>query len=237
MVRTYKIDGEKTHQLERRWIREYILGGQDGLVNVLGLILGVASATNDTRIVIIAGVSALFAESISMGAVAYTSSKAARDFYESMLAIEKKEIEDDPHAEKLEIQTIFYHKGFRGKLLNQIVKKITSDKEVWVDTMMREELRLFPDQSSNPIKVGWVVFLVTVIGSLIPLLPFFFLDVFYGMIASFVVSIIALFAAGMLKAKYTIGSVKRAGFELAAIGTIAAVAGYVIGKVLEMVFG
>lgn len=62
-------------------LKDIILGGQDGLVNVLGLVLGVAGATNDTRIILISGLAGTFAESISMGAVAYTSSKAARDYY------------------------------------------------------------------------------------------------------------------------------------------------------------
>ena len=62
-------------------LRDFILGAQDGIVNVLGLVLGVASATFDTKIVLISGLAGLFAESISMGAVAFTSSKAARDYY------------------------------------------------------------------------------------------------------------------------------------------------------------
>ncbi|QQG40129.1 MAG: VIT1/CCC1 transporter family protein [Candidatus Aenigmatarchaeota archaeon] len=64
-------------------LRDIILGGQDGLVNVLGVILAVASATHDTRVVIIAGLAATFAESISMAAVGYTSSKAAKEYYAS----------------------------------------------------------------------------------------------------------------------------------------------------------
>lgn len=70
-------------------LRDFILGAQDGIVNVLGLVLGVASATFDTKVVLISGLAGLFAESISMGAVAFTSSKAARDYYKKQK--EKKE--------------------------------------------------------------------------------------------------------------------------------------------------
>ena len=70
-------------------LRDFILGAQDGIVNVLGLVLGVASATFNTKIVLISGLAGLFAESISMGAVAFTSSKAARDYYKKFK--EKKE--------------------------------------------------------------------------------------------------------------------------------------------------
>jgi predicted membrane protein (TIGR00267 family) len=64
--------------------REFILGGQDGIVNVLGLVLGVASATQKTSIVLISGIVATVAESVSMAAVAYTSSEAAKDYYISI---------------------------------------------------------------------------------------------------------------------------------------------------------
>ena len=57
-------------------LSDVILGGQDGLVNVLGVILGVAAATGDAYIVMVAGLAATFAESVSMGAVAYTSTVA-----------------------------------------------------------------------------------------------------------------------------------------------------------------
>src|SRR3989344_4897544 len=83
---------------------DVILGGQDGIVNVLGIVLGVATATNDTKIVLISGLAATFAESISMGAVAYTSSKAARDYYYGMVEEEKKEIKHAPNLEKNEVR-------------------------------------------------------------------------------------------------------------------------------------
>ena len=81
------------HRAGRAKLRELILGGQDGIVNVLGLVLGVASATNDTRTIIVAGLAAAFAESISMAAVAYSSSRAEEDYYDSELAKENGEID------------------------------------------------------------------------------------------------------------------------------------------------
>src|SRR3990167_1049070 len=84
-------------------LRDIILGGQDGVVNVLGIVLGVAVATNETRVVLIAGLASTFAESISMAAVAYTSTKAALGYYYSELAQEEKEIEEKTKEEKREI--------------------------------------------------------------------------------------------------------------------------------------
>ncbi|MBS3118692.1 VIT1/CCC1 transporter family protein [Candidatus Woesearchaeota archaeon] len=226
---------KEVHAIGRgKTLKEFILGAQDGIVNVLGLILGVAIATNEVKIVLVAGISALFAESISMGAVAYTSSKAARDFYRKELKTEKREVEEVPKEEEKEIWDIYHKKGFRGKLLSDIVKKIISDKKLWVETMMKEELRLFPDEYDKPIKSGFFVLGATVAGSLIPLIPFFFLSVKWGMMGALALSLIVLFAVGAVKSKLTIGDWKKAGLEMAVIGMVTAVAGFIVGKLLEI---
>ena len=62
-------------------LRDIILGGQDGLVNVLSIVLGMAAATHNTKIILVAGLAATFGESISMAAVGYTSMKAERDYH------------------------------------------------------------------------------------------------------------------------------------------------------------
>src|SRR4029453_12501318 len=77
-------DHRDPHRHESR-LSEIILGGQDGLVNVLGVILGVAAATSEVRLILAAGLAAAFAESVSMAAVAFTSSRAQRALYESEL--------------------------------------------------------------------------------------------------------------------------------------------------------
>ncbi|MBW2968698.1 VIT1/CCC1 transporter family protein [Candidatus Woesearchaeota archaeon] len=213
--------------------KDIILGGQDGLVNVLALVLGIGAATSSTKIVIISGLAALFAESISMGAVAYTSSKSAYDYYKSMVRKEKQEIKQVPHLEKKEIEDIYRKKGFKGRLLSQIVSKITSNKKVWIDTMMAEELRLFPQEYFHPLKNGLVVGFASVGGSLIPLFPFFFLSVKTGIYTAFFVSIFILFLTGIVKARLTKQKWFKCGLELALIGTAAAVAGYLIGFGLD----
>lgn len=213
-------------------LRNVILGGQDGLVNVLGVILAVATAVSDARIVIIAGLAATFAESISMAAVAYTSTKAARDFYRSELEREKREIEEMPDEERNEIVVIYRNKGFSGSLLNSIVKKITSNKKLWLDTMMEEELHLSPEGLDNPAKDALIVGVSAIIGSLVPLLPFLFLPVGEAMIGAIVISTLVLFVSGFIKGKMTTGKDIRSGVEMAIIGIAAAIAGYAIGAVL-----
>lgn len=237
MKKTFKEHQAERHEgISRSNIRDFILGFQDGLVNTLGLVLGVATAVQSSKIVLISGLVTTFAESVSMAAVAYTSTKAAKEFYESQLEKEKKEIEEIPQMEMQEIRDIYYKKGFKGKQLESIVKKITSDKKLWLETMMREELKLFPDDYEKPVKSSFVVGLSAVIGSLIPIIPFFLVDVKSGMIAALALSIIALFVVGSIKAKITIGNWKRSGLEMAIVGTVAALVGYFVGSLLGIIY-
>lgn len=229
---------EERHKgISRSNIRDIILGFQDGIVNTLGLVLGVASAVQSSKIVLISGIVTTFAESVSMAAVAYTSTKAAKEFYESQLEREKKEIKEIPHMEVQEIRHIYYKKGFRGKQLESIVRKITSNKKLWLDTMMAEELKLYPEDYENPVKSSFVVGISAVVGSLIPVMPFFFLSVKSGMGYGLILSVITLFIVGSVKAKITIGNWKKSGLEMAVVGTVAALAGYLIGSLLGVVYG
>jgi len=209
--------------------RDFILGGQDGLVNVLGVILGIAIATRDPKIVIIAGLAATFAESVSMGAVAYTSAKAEEDYYHSQEKVEKTEIETIPAIEKKEVYDIYYKKGFHGKLLNDIVKNITSNKKRWLDVMMKEELNL-SKEFINPIKSAIVVFFAALIGSFIPLTSFFFLSINSAIVLSLIISAIALFITGAIEAKFTVGNWFKKGLQLSIIGMTAALVGFIVGK-------
>jgi len=219
--------------VEESYLADVILGGQDGLVNVLGVILGVAAASGDLRIIIAAGLAATFAESVSMGAVAFTSMRARADFYASELAREKREMVEVPDIEREEIREIYQKKGFRGKLLEQIVEKITSDEKVWLDTMMKEELGLEPIDMRQVLRSSIVVLVAAMVGSFVPLTPFFFLPIPVAIVSSILLSCIALFAVGFYKATKMIGKPIRSGFELLIIGMLAALIGYGIGLLFK----
>lgn len=208
--------------------KDFILGGQDGLVNVLGIILGMAIATRNSHLVIIAGLASMFAESVSMGAVAFTSTRAESDYYKSQEKLEELEIENYPELEKEEIYDIYKKKGFKGKLLNQIVANITSDKKRWKDIMMKEELGL-SNEFNNPLKSMIVVFFSSILGSFIPLSPFFFFPLYTALIYSLIFSAIALFITGALEAKFTLGNWISKGLQLTLIGMAAAAVGFIVG--------
>ena len=214
---------------------DIILGGQDGLVNVLGVILAMAAATNEVRIVIIAGIAANLAESLSMAAVAYTSTKAYNQYYDAQVAKERREIKDVPKQERKEVYDIYYKKGFRGRLLGRIVEKITSSKKLWLKTVMTDELNLSSGLVVNPVRSAVIVGVAAIVGSTIPLLPFFFFSVGMSVWVSLVFSKIALFITGAVKARYTIGGWVRNGMEMVGIGMVTALAGYGLGLLLGRV--
>jgi vacuolar iron transporter family protein len=215
-------------------LSDFILGAQDGLVNVLGVILGIAAATNNTHIVLVAGLATTFAESISMGAVAYTTTLADADHYQSELEREYRHIQDAPNLERQEIEHIYKSKGFEGGLLNRIVDTVTANKDVWVAVMMAEEHQLSPVDRTQAVRAAWIVGLSAVIGSLVPLAPFMFLPVSVSMFASVLVTAIVLFGIGAYKARVTVGKPLRSGIEMTAIGTISALAGYLVGVLLKV---
>lgn len=214
---------------------EIILGGQDGLVNVLGVILGVAAATQNSSIVIVAGLAATFAESISMAAVAYTSKLAEADYYQSEYEREKWEIENIPHGEKEEIRELYRSYGFAGKILDNIVDIITSDKKIWLKVMMEQELKLAPIERKDALPAAGIVGISALIGSFIPLAPFFFLTITWSIAVSLIVSSVALFIVGLYKARMTLGrKLTRSGLEMMLIGMISAFVGYLIGSLVKV---
>jgi predicted membrane protein (TIGR00267 family) len=215
-------------------LSDVILGGQDGLVNVLGVILGVAAATGDSRIVLVAGLAATFAESVSMGAVAYTSTLADADFYESEREREYRHIQAVPGLERDEIREIYRHKGFSGELLDHIVDTITRDKDVWVAVMMAEELRLAPVNRRMALRSALVVGIAAIVGSLLPLAPFAVLPVQLSMWTSIGLAATVLFVVGAYKARQTVGNPGRSGLEMAVIGTVSALVGYLVGLLLKL---
>lgn len=214
-------------------LRDFILGSQDGLVNILGLVLGIATATNDLRIILIGGLAATFAESIAMAAVAYTSSKAMRDFYNRELAREKREMEEMPDAEREEIREIYRNKGFKGDNLEMVVDTITSDKQVWLESMMAEELHLFPEGYEKPVINGLTVGTASLLGSIVPLIPFVLFPIQLAVVASIIGSLLVLFIIGAIKARLTVGNWIKSGIEMGVIGLVAAGAGYIIGLLLS----
>ncbi len=215
-------------------LSDIILGGQDGLVNVLGVILGIAAATGDAYLILVAGLAATFAESVSMAAVAYTSTIADADYYESEREREHRHIQEVPNLEREEIRNIYAEKGFSGELLEGIVETITASPDVWVAVMMSEEHQLQPVDRRTALRSAIIVGIAAIVGSLIPLVPFLFVPVSTGILLSIGFSALVLFIVGVVKARMTVGHPGKSGLEMAVIGTVSALVGYAVGALLRV---
>jgi len=211
-----------------------LLGGQDGLVNVLGVILGVAAASDDARLVLVAGLAAAIAESISMAAVAYTATGAERALYLSEHARELRHIAEAPELERDEIRQIYGDKGFEGPLLDAIVATVTANPEVWVAVMMAEELKLSPVDEKAPLREALIVGVSALVGSLLPVAPFLLMALKSAVVVSLLISAVALFGAGAYQARVTVGHWARRGLELLLIGMGSALAGWLVGRALRL---
>ncbi len=223
----------ESQHVQRNNLRDLILGGQDGLVNVLGIVFGVSSAGGSVQVILAAGLAATFAEAVSMGAVAYTSTLSMRDYYLKELSLEKNEIKQVPNEEREEIRKIYKDKGFSGKLLEEVVDQLTKDKQSWAETMVTDEHKLEPIDTKDVLRSSIVVGASTIGGSLIPLLPYLILGSHQAVYFTLVLSAIALFLVGFYQAKSYIGSPLKKGLQMLLIGMGAAIIGFAVGKIFN----
>ena len=127
------------------------------------------------------------------------------------------------------MRTVFSSWGFGGDLLERAVAQVVENEEAWVEVIMRNELKLAPIEHTSALRVALVVGLSALLGSFIPLAPFLFLPLSAAILSSLAASALALFGVGAYKARITVGRPLRSGVQMAVIGIVSALAGYVIG--------
>jgi VIT1/CCC1 family predicted Fe2+/Mn2+ transporter len=217
-------------------LSDFILGGQDGLVNVLGILLGLVAAGAGSEIIIIAGLSALAAETLAMAAVAYTSTESRRKLYTAEVGREQREMREVPELEREEVRVILRKWGYEGDEVEDMLRRIEAKPKAWLDLMMAFELNLSPISPEAPRVSAMVVGLATLLGHAIPLLPFFFLghQTVLAAYIAVVLSGIALFLIGWFEAKLTIGSLWQSAVRMAVIGLGSGFAGFLIGHFVSM---
>ena len=223
---------EADPHVRSRWLADLVLGAQDGLVNTLGVVLGVAAASADARVVFAAGMAAGIAESVSMAAVGYTSSVARGDLFRSERAREYRHVELTPEIEREEVRALYVKKGFEGDLLERVVDTICADKDVRVALMMAEEHELMPVDRRASLRAAAVIGGAALVGSIVPVVPFAVLGLRASVIVALGLGAALLFTLGAFKASVTAGRKTKSGVELALIGMASAVAGYVVGALL-----
>ena len=225
--------GHRESHRHTNWLRDVILGGQDGLVNILGIVLGVIAGGGSNSVLLATGFAAAITESISMGAVGYTSSVAERDYYLAQRAQEEAEIDAMPAVERQEILDIYAAKGFEGELLERVVDTITAKRDVWLATMMDEELHLQRVETPDILRTAVVITVATLIGHLIPLVPFVALSRTPALVLAIVLSGLVLFGVGVYSARTLIGDWRASGLKMVAIGLGAAATGFLVGRLFN----
>lgn len=215
-------------------LSDFILGSQDGIVNVLGILLGLTAANAGITLTLIGALAAMGAETISMAAVAYTSTNARRNLYLSELDRERTEMAEIPDEEREEVRVVFREWGYTGTELEDMVDRICRNPRAWEEFMMAFELKLAPVGPLAARNSFFVVGGATLVGSLIPLLPFLVPGISseIAVLVSVVLSAIALGLVGLYEARTTNGRPFRNAAQMILIGVAAGFAGFLIGHFL-----
>jgi VIT1/CCC1 family predicted Fe2+/Mn2+ transporter/rubrerythrin len=213
-------------------VRDVIFGANDGLVSILALTAGVYGAATESHLILISGVVGAVGGAISMGAGAYISSKSEREVTEKenqRKGIKKKRT---PEEEKAELTRFYQAQGFGEEEAEAVATRVMSQMELRAEYTVGEEVGLTAEESWPPIKAAVLTGLSFAIASLVPILPFAFLDVTPAAITAALASFAALFGVGASKAIFTRKSWVGSGLEVLAVGTLAAIASYAIGLLI-----
>jgi VIT1/CCC1 family predicted Fe2+/Mn2+ transporter len=220
------------------YLGEFVYGGIDGRVTPFAVVAGAVGASLDSSIIIILGFANLFADGFSMSVGSYLSAKSERDHFRKHQKIEYWEVENIPESEKEEVRQIYREKGFEGELLEQVVDVITSDKDRWVDVMMKDELAMM-DTHKSPFAMGAVTFISFILVGLIPLVLYVwdYMFTFEGnlFVSTCLLTSLGFLVVGLLKSYVTETSKIKGIFETLILGAIAAAVAYYVGDILESI--
>lgn len=150
------------------WLRAAVLGANDGIVSTAGLVVGVAGATSDRSALVTAGLAGLLAGSLSMAAGEYVSVSTQRDSEKAALAVEKRELKEQPEAELEELTELLEGRGLTREVALEAAVQLTERDALRAHA--RVELGIDPDALTNPWHAAWASFLAFTVGALLPLL-------------------------------------------------------------------
>ena len=150
------------------WLRAAVLGANDGIVSTAGLVVGVAGATGDRSTLLTAGLAGLLAGSMSMAAGEYVSVSTQRDSEKAALAMEKRELREQPEAELIELTDLLADRGLSREVAREAAEQLTERDALRAHA--RVELGIDPDDLTNPWHAAWASFVAFTVGALLPLL-------------------------------------------------------------------
>jgi VIT1/CCC1 family predicted Fe2+/Mn2+ transporter/rubrerythrin len=213
-------------------VRAVIFGVSDGLVSNLSLVMGVAGAAPEPKFILLAGIAGLLAGASSMAAGEYVSMQSQRELFERQIELERAELEAMPEEEEAELAAVYRSRGFTPDEAEKIAHRLFSDPETALDTLVREELGLDPDELGSPWGAAFGSFVAFGIGAIVPVIPYLFGDGLLVFGLALGLSLAALFAVGAGVSLLTGRGVVYSGLRQVGIGAGAAAVTYLVGTLL-----
>jgi VIT1/CCC1 family predicted Fe2+/Mn2+ transporter len=211
-------------------LRAAVFGINDGLVSNFSLVLGMAGADVGGQVVVLAGIAGLVSGAFSMAAGEYVSMRVQREMFEGAIEMERREIAEEPDAERQEVEVILRAQGVPREDAARIAPHVMADPELALDLMARQELGLDPDELGSPYGAAISSFVAFAVGALIPLMPFVLLSFAAALVVSITLSGLSLFIVGAMAAQLSGRPFLFGGARMLLIGAAAAAVTYGIGK-------
>jgi VIT1/CCC1 family predicted Fe2+/Mn2+ transporter len=222
-----------SHAAEKRvadLVRQLVFGLGHGLISILGLSVGVASATGSTKTVAVAGVVGMLTGLVALVTLEFLSARTQKQIYQHMIEEEKREFAEHPEVEKAEMRRYYVDQGFSGEEADSFVGRLSLDKGRWLNAHVTHVLGFIPGKTGSPVRESLTMGSSHLLGATITLLPYLLLtslnSAAYG---SVLAASTTLFAAGALKARVGGGSWYASGTEFLFLGMMAVVVGYAVG--------
>ena len=213
-------------------LRAAVFGINDGLVSNLALVMGFAGAATSNEIIVLAGVAGLLAGAFSMAAGEYISMQSQKELFERQIELEREELRFMPEKEQEELAALYRTKGLSAEEAEMVSSRLMQDPEAALDTKIREELGLDPEELGSPWGAAGWSFLAFALGAFIPLLPFLLLSGTPAIIISAVLALIALFIVGALVSLLTGRGLLFSGLRQCFIGGGTALVTYIVGSII-----
>ena len=218
-------------------LRAGVFGVSDGLVSNASLILGVAGATSDARIIVLTGIAGMAAGAFAMAAGEYVSVRSQRELYEYQIALERDELKQYPEAEAQELALIYAAKGLPAKQADRLAKRLVADPENALDTLAREELGLNPGELGSPIGAAVSSLCAFAGGAFVPLAPYVLGAGASGLAWAIGLTAAGLFAVGATLSLFTGRNAFVSGARMLALGALAGSVTFAIGRLLGVTTG
>jgi len=223
-----------SHHVEKHFtasetVRDIVIGMSDGLTVPFALAAAVAVAAEKMSITVTAGLAEIAAGAIAMGLGGYLAARTDAEHYASERDRELRETIEVPEIEAAEVAQLFREYGLDEKSTDSVVNAIRSDRNRWVDFMMKYELGLEEPDPKRARASALTIGLSYIAGGLIPLFPYFFLTTWETALpVSVSVTLIALTIFGYIKGRFTTPHPWRSAWQTALVGALAAAAAFLI---------